>query len=229
VTTKKVPKVKKPKKPKKDKPVYDEHGNWIDQKRLVIGAIRRLFRQAPQFKEASEASRVEVPRYNKDGGLSKKPYVKKTCEVCGQLFSSTNIAIDHIDTMVPLYLTNEDLDYNEIVASIICKRPNLQRICNPRKGKKHKPKFLEFCHQKKTHKENFIRDMWQKFFKEDGVTDRATKEFIHANRGAELEAKWEVLYKQELENKLKEIAELEEKRRLREEKKRLKELSKLPK
>lgn len=204
------------------KPLYDEERGWVDQKRLVIGAIRRLFRQSPQFKEVHEASRVEVPRYNKDGSLSKKPYVKRTCEVCGKLFSSTNIAIDHISVMVPLHLTNEDLDYNEIVKSIICKKDNLQRICNPKKSKKEKPGFLEFCHQKKTHMENFIRKKWQDYFESKGILDRTGKDAEHSLIGRELELSWSELYKEELKKKLEEIKQKEEKKRLREEKKMLK-------
>lgn len=210
------------KKQAKEKVLYDENGDWKDQKRLVIGAIRRLFRQAPQFKEVIEASRVEVPRYNKDGGLAKKPYVKRTCEVCGQLFSSTNIAVDHIQPMVPLYLTNDDLSYNEIVQSIICNKDNLQRICNPKKGKKNKPKFLEFCHQKKTHKENFIRKKWQEHFEKRGITHRDGKDAEYSFFGSQLEKEWEELYEVELKSQLEEIAKKEERKRLREEKKLLK-------
>lgn len=210
------------KKAKKQQTPYDINGNWKDQKRLVIGAIRRLFRQSPQFKEVHEASRVEVPRYNKDGSLSKKPHVKRTCEVCGGLFSSTNIAIDHKEPMVPLYLTNEDMDYNEIVASIICNKNNLQRICNPKKGKKNKPKFLEFCHQKKTHKENFMRKKWDDYFKERNITSRQDRENIYFYERERLEQKWGIIYLTELEIQFREIAEKEERKRLREEKRILK-------
>lgn len=209
----------KKKKVKKDLSPYDTNGNWKDEKRLVIGAIRRLFRQSPQFKEVHEASRVEVPKYNKDGSLSKKPHVKRTCEVCGELFSSTNIAIDHIKPMVPLYLTNDDLTNDEVIRNIICKKDNLQRICNPKKGKKNKPKFLEFCHQKKTHKENFIRKKWNEHFQKKGICDRIGKDAEYHFFGKQLEEEWEQMYKQELEIQLKEIQEKEERKRLRTEKK----------
>lgn len=210
--------MKKTAKKKKDKPSYDKNGKWIDEKRLVIGAIRRLFRQAPQFKEVSDASRVEVPRYNKDGALSKKPYVKKTCEVCGELFSSTNIAIDHIEPMVPMYLTNEELDYNELVSKIICDKSNLQRICNPKKGKKNKPTFLQFCHQKKTHKENFIRDQWQQYFAKKGIVDRISKDEENHFHGKRLEDEWTVLYQKHLEAQLAEKEQEERRKKERREK-----------
>jgi len=213
---------KQKKKKAQNKSPYDENGKWKDEKRLVIGAIRRLFRQAPQFKEVHEASRVEVPKYNKDGGLSKKPHVKRTCEVCGELFSSTNIAIDHIEPMVPLYLTNEDLSYNEIVSKVICDKSNLQRICNPKKGKNNKPTFLQFCHQKKTHKENFIRKKWQEHFAKKGITERLGKDEENYFFGKQLESEWEELYKQELEMQLKENIEKEERKYLREQKRLLK-------
>lgn len=197
---------------------YDENGNWKDEKRLVIGAIRRLFRQSPQFKEVHEASRVEVPRYNKDGSLAKKPYVKRTCQVCGELFSSTNIAIDHINPMVPIHLTEQDMDYNELTKSIICKKDNLQRICNPKKGKKNKPKFLQFCHQKKTHRENFLRDKWINHFAFKGIKSREDKDAEELFFGQQLEEKWLKEYEEELKIKFKEIEEKEERKRLREQK-----------
>ena len=213
----------KPKKKKaQNKSPYDENGKWKDEKRLVIGAIRRLFRQAPQFKEVHEASRVEVPKYNKDGSLSKKPHVKRTCEVCGELFSSTNIAIDHIEPMVPIHLTNDDLSYNEIVNKIICNKSNLQRICNPKKGKKNKPTFLQFCHQKKTHKENFMRRKWAEYFEKNRIKNRADKDMEYIMRSNKLNLEWEELYKQELEAQLKENIEKEERKYLREQKRLLK-------
>ena len=210
---------------KTSKSPYDERGRWKDEKRLVIGAIRRLFRQSPQFKEVIEASRVEVPRYNKDGSLSKKPYVKRTCEVCGQLFSSGNIAVDHIEPMVPLHLTNEDLTYEEIVRNIVCDRSNLQRICNPKKGKGNKPKFLEFCHQKKTHRENFFRKKWQDFFEKLTFSlgkTRNAKDHMYRTTSDRNISQWNKEYEQELELQLKELADKEERKRLRAESKLLK-------
>jgi len=203
----------KSKKAKKEKPLYDAEGNWVEEKTRVIGAIRRLFRQSPQFKEVHEESRVEVPRYNKDGKLSKKPHVKRTCQVCGEFFSSTNIAIDHIEPMVPLYLTNEDLDYNEIVKNIICKKSNLQRICNPKKGTK--PKFLEFCHQKKGHLESFIRNKWKGYFEENGITKRSEKDIAFSQVGSNMEDGWKKEYPVYLEAKIKELEEKEKRKQFR--------------
>lgn len=209
-------KSKKPKKPKKLEDMFDESGNWKDEKRMVIGAIRRLFRQSPQFKKVHEESRVEIPKYNKDGSLSKKPSVKKTCEVCGELFSSGNIAIDHIEPMTPLHLTDNDLDYIEIVRNIICKEDNLQRICNPKKGKK--PGFLEFCHQKKTHEENYLRKKWQDYFTEHGIVDRTKKDSHKELFSKKLESAWKESYKVELQKQLEEIATKEERKQARQKK-----------
>jgi hypothetical protein len=165
-------------KKKKSKPTYqdqlDENGDWKDEKRLFIGAIRRLFRQSPQFGMTNSESRKEVDKFNKDGSKSKKPSVLRQCEVCNEWFPSGNIAIDHKEPMTPLYLTNDEMSYDEIRKNIICKKNNLQRICNPKKGKK--PKFLEFCHQKKTHFENFMRKKWEEEFTKQGITKRQDKE-----------------------------------------------------
>jgi len=199
----------------KDSNLYDieaeEADEWDNTKSRVIGAIRRLFRQSPQFKKVWSGSRVEVTRYNKDGTLSKKPYVKKTCEVCGELFSTTNIAIDHIEPVVPLHLTNEDLTYDEIVSRLICPSTNLQRICNPKRGSKNKPQFLQFCHQKKTHLESFIRTKWKNRFKELGITTRNEKDSAY-NLSKHLEDVWRGEYLSEVSEKIKQRQEKETKK-----------------
>lgn len=207
---------KKEKKPKAKivlADMYDANGDWVDEKTAILGAIRRLFRQSPQFKEVIEESRIEIPKYNKDGGLSKKPSVKRTCQVCGELFSSGNIAVDHIEPMVGLHLTTKDMTYAEIIRSVICKKTNLQRICNPKKGKK--PDFLQFCHQKKTHKENFIRKRWQVEFEKRDITTREGKEEIARLEGHFLEKQWLLEYDLELAEKLEELKRKEERKRLK--------------
>ena len=201
-------------KKKKKKSPYDENGRWADERRMVIGAIRRLFRQSPQFKEVHEGSRVEVPRYNKDGSRAKKDYVKRTCEVCGGLFSSGNIAIDHIKPIVPLHLTDNDLTNDEVIRNIICDKNNLQRICNPKKGKKNKPKFLEFCHQRKSWHENFIRNKWKERFVEKGINTRAGKDAEYS-LFKHLERDWEEEGKIVLEQRFKEEEEKEKRKKER--------------
>ena len=73
----------------------------FNQEMQIRGANRRLFARSPIVREKLEESRQEFPRYKKDGTLAKKPWVKRQCEVCNAWVSSTKIAIDHKDPVVP--------------------------------------------------------------------------------------------------------------------------------
>ena len=214
-------------KKKKSKPSYqdqlDENGCWKDEKRLFIGAIRRLFRQAPQFGMVFSESRKEVDKFNKDGSKSKKPSVFKQCEVCNEWFPSGNIAIDHKEPMTKLYLTNEEMTFDEIRQNIICHKSNLQRICNPKKGKK--PGFLEFCHQKKTHLENFLRKKWSTEFLLNNIQSRKDKEHFVKLYGSILESKWAEEYTIDLTNKYAETEAKAERKKLKEEKRKIKKIN----
>ena len=74
----------------------------FNQEMAIRGANRRLFTRSPIVIEKLNESRQEFPRYKKDGSRHKKNWVKRQCEVCSQWVSSTQIAVDHIDPVVPL-------------------------------------------------------------------------------------------------------------------------------
>lgn len=114
----------------------------------IRGANRRLFARSPLVFEKLNESRQEFPRYKKDGTLAKKPWVKRQCEVCSAWVSSTKIAIDHIDPVVPPngFPANSDM-WDRItifLKRLWCDKSNLQRICDD-------------CHDKKTYKERIER------------------------------------------------------------------------
>jgi hypothetical protein len=109
---------------------------------VVRGSIRRTFARSPIVVEVRMAGRREVPKYNKDGSLAKKPAVQYHCEVCLNWVSSTKIAIDH---KIPVIGSDGFVDWNTFVDRLYCSKENLQRIC-------------EDCHQKKTNQERFERD-----------------------------------------------------------------------
>lgn len=120
----------------------------FNQEMSIRGVNRRLFARSPLVQEKLDESRQEFPRYKKDGTLAKKPWVKRQCEVCNQWISSTKIAIDHIDPVVPPDGFPASFDMWDRITLFLkrlwCEKSNLQRICDE-------------CHDKKTYKERIER------------------------------------------------------------------------
>ncbi len=120
----------------------------FNQEMAIRGANRRLFARSPLVIEKLNESRQEFPRYKKDGTLAKKPWVKRQCEVCGSWVSSTKIAVDHIDPVVPPEGFPSHYDIWDRITLFLkrlwCDKSNLQRICDD-------------CHDKKTQKERIER------------------------------------------------------------------------
>ena len=67
---------------------------------VIRGALRRAFARSPIVQQKMQESRREVPRFNKDGLLAKRPWVQRQCEICGEWVGSTKLAVDHIDPVV---------------------------------------------------------------------------------------------------------------------------------
>ena len=122
----------------------------FNQEMAIRGANRRLFTRSPIVIEKLNESRQEFPRYKKDGSRHKKNWVKRQCEVCSQWVSSTQIAVDHIDPVVPLGGFPDHLDMWDRILIFLqrlwCDKANLQRICDD-------------CHDKKTAKERFEKTL----------------------------------------------------------------------
>lgn len=141
---------------KKNKAIYDANGHWVEERGRIKGAIRRAFRLSPQMREVLNQARVELPpKIKKDGEPGKKNQVRYTCSVCKGLFSQNNVQVDHINPVVPLWMPELEMSYDEIVRGVFCKLNNLQVICStPMKQNNGNPS----CHKIKTDEENFIRD-----------------------------------------------------------------------
>jgi len=141
---------------KKEAPLYDANGRWVEERGRVKGAIRRTFRLSPQMKEVLNRARVELPpKLKKDGEPGKKNQVRYTCAVCQGLFSQANVQVDHIEPVVPLWMAEADMTYDEIVRGVFCALDNLQVICSTSMKANG---GLPSCHKLKTDEENFIRD-----------------------------------------------------------------------
>ena len=145
---------------KKEKSLYDSNGRWVEERGRIKGAIRRAFRLSPQMKEVLNKARVELPPKIKiDGTPGKKNQVRYTCAICGEVFSQKNVQVDHIVPVVPLYMPEAHMSYDQIVRGVFCALDNLQVICStPMKRNNGNPS----CHKLKTDEENFIRDELKK-------------------------------------------------------------------
>jgi hypothetical protein len=127
----------------------------IVKKRLIKGGIRRVFRQSIEMRFVLQNARVELsPKTLKDGSVGKKNQIRYTCAVCGKLFSQKDVAVDHIDPVIPLHKSEEKMTIDEMAYRIWCDIDNLQVICNTSLKKTN---GIPSCHKIKTDEENFIR------------------------------------------------------------------------
>lgn len=120
----------------------------FNQEMAIRGANRRLFARSPSVFEKLNESRQEFPRYKNDGTRAKRDWVKRQCEVCNAWVSSTKIAIDHIDPVVPPEGFPAHFDLWDRITMFLkrlwCDKTNLQRICSD-------------CHNIKTQTERIER------------------------------------------------------------------------
>lgn len=165
--------MKKKKSKIKSAKVYDENGRWLEERSRIKGAIRRVFRLFPQGRDILMAARVELPpAILKDGSIGKKNQIRYRCSECQKLFSQKNVQVDHIKTVVPLHIEERNMNYDEIVRGICCKKENLQVLCSTKI--KDLPKGEKSCHALKTRREGFIRDRfieWKKNNKFGNLSD----------------------------------------------------------
>lgn len=191
--------MKKVKKAKSNK-IYDEHGNWVEERGRWVGAIRRSFRVHPVLKEVLQEARVELPpKTLKDGTVGKKNQVRYKCAVCDGLFSQKHIQVDHKDPVVFLFLSSLEMLLDTIARRIYCKKDNLQVLCST--PLKLLPKGQKSCHAIKTQEENFIRDRWEKKWSEKGICDIISKEEFYKTEGQILENTWKEEYQSYLAEK----------------------------
>ena len=133
---------------KKKKPKYNQNSQ-------IRSAIRRAFSRSPMVQEVLKAARTEQPKYNKDGSLAKKPAVFYTCAECKKKFKGTEVAVDHIDPVIPIDETFTD--WNTFVDRLWCDKENLQVLCSYLIKNIHLHGNIPSCHHKKTQEEKAAR------------------------------------------------------------------------
>ena len=103
----------------------------------IKGALRRVMSRSPMVKECREQS---VHAINK-GPRGGKQFV---CVACGGCFSGNNIQIDHINPVVPVDKSLQEMTWTQLVKRMFCSTNNLQVLC------------LD-CHKLKTKQERELR------------------------------------------------------------------------
>lgn len=127
----------------------------IVKKRLIKGGIRRVFRQSIEMRTVLQNARVELPpKILKDGSSGKKNQVRYTCAICKGLFSQKDVAVDHIEPVIPLNKTEEEMTIDDMAYRIWCDIDNLQVVCDMTLKQNG---GIPSCHLAKSLEENFIR------------------------------------------------------------------------
>ena len=110
------------------------------ERNLLKGAIRRVFSRSELRRKALSESTV--------GGYKDvtRPRVTKwsVCPRCGQMTPTYQMQVDHIEPVIKVNETLDDLTWDQLVDRIWCKISNLVAICKP-------------CHKVKTKQENAER------------------------------------------------------------------------
>src|SRR5690349_11010704 len=88
---------------------------------LIKGALRRTFSR-------SELRRNTLLRATIEHKDSARPRVTKwgKCESCGTIEARYQLDVDHIDPVVPLNKTTQDMSVEELVFRMWCEPSNLQ-------------------------------------------------------------------------------------------------------
>lgn len=107
----------------------------------IIGGIRKAYRMFnPKFQIILDKARVELPRYNKDGSLSKRNEVRYKCNNCNGLFKSSEVNVDHVIPVIESGKSQHDYTWDEYIDRMDCSISNLQVLC-------------KVCHKVKTKRE----------------------------------------------------------------------------
>jgi 5-methylcytosine-specific restriction endonuclease McrA len=106
---------------------------------LIKGALRRVFSRSDLRKAVLEEIQVSYTD-------PERPRVKRwsICALCDEYTPTYKIQVDHINPIIPLDKTLEDITFDQLTNNIWCDINNLQGICKT-------------CHDKKTSSERKIR------------------------------------------------------------------------
>lgn len=94
------------------------------ERNLIKGAIRRVFSRSETRREA--LADAQIQHYD-----PKRPRVTKwgRCEHCKKPEALYKMQADHIEPVVPISMSLEDMSWDEIINRIFCNKNNLQILC----------------------------------------------------------------------------------------------------
>lgn len=112
---------------------------------LLKGAMRRVFSRS-DLRKTAIAKTVIIGYVNKD-----RPRVKKwsICNNCLQDIPTYQMEVDHVEPLIPLNRSLEDMSWEEVVDRLWCEESNLVAICKD-------------CHKDKTKREAKQRREYKK-------------------------------------------------------------------
>lgn len=135
-------------KKKRKKPKYNANSQ-------IRSAVRRTFSRSPTVQEVLQSTRSEHDQYKKDGTLAKRKAVRYECASCGKQFMRKDVAVDHVDPVIPL--DKEFDNWDEFINRLFCSKENLQVLCSYKIKDKGKHGGELSCHHKKTQLERALR------------------------------------------------------------------------
>lgn len=122
---------------------------------LIKGSIRRAFSRSALHKKAMDNEKI----VHSD---PKRPRVKTwyKCEHCGGKFAAHQLSVDHVNPIVPVNTTLEQMSWDELIDRTWCEEIDLQVLC-------------DLCHDIKTSKEREQRKEYKRV-KSSKTSQRST-------------------------------------------------------
>lgn len=108
----------------------------VKERGLIKGAMRRVFSRSELRRQALNTTAI-------DHSDPLRPKVTKWgfCSSCGLIEARYKLEVDHVEPLVPLDKSLEDMDWDEVVDRLWCDGSNLAVVCKD-------------CHKSKSKAEN---------------------------------------------------------------------------
>jgi 5-methylcytosine-specific restriction endonuclease McrA len=114
------------------------------ERNLIKGALRRVFSRSELRLAALKSNVIEHADVN-------RPRVTKWawCNACGEILPAYTMQVDHLEPVIKVEETLEDLTWDELIDRLWCAAENLSVVCKD-------------CHKSKTKLENKERRLFRK-------------------------------------------------------------------
>lgn len=116
---------------------------------LIKGALRRVFGRSDLRRSVIEAAIVRG--YSNPKRKAVKFWVE--CTSCGEMEAKSNIQVDHVDPVIAINSSFDEMTLDEVVDRLWCDIKNLAVVCKPchtRKSKAETKERARIKREKKT-------------------------------------------------------------------------------